>query len=506
MFSSYFGYVVKQKVLLIGLGPHCKRIYIAGLKRFDLSPALIIDIESKRRDVEAFVRERGLASELFFIPDEERDATVLSDYVQSNLDRLIVSHQISHAIISTEPKAHYAYLQYLIIKQIPTLTDKPITSPVDVINNEEQARKISAEYHHLLSLAESYNTPVVVQCQRRYDPRYRWIIDRVGTLIHEYALPVSHIHITHCDGSLNMPDEFFSRENHPYKYGYGKLFHSGYHFIDLANLLLSYDQLSPEKRPSDCLVTSSHYSPHDQLFALDESFYLRAFKQGGYSTFYDLWRNQKYLNMGELDMLALFEFSRGSQVVTTCSLNLLQSGFTRRAWTHLPIDNYKGNGRVRHETLSLQMGPLMNIQVHSYQAYEIKERNNQSIDHQAPGGLEHFDIHIFRNSDIIGGLPHEIVKGSDLFPKQIESSNHFIGYNEYARAECLSDFLNGREGRSNLQAQMLTIDMVTNAYISMCRKRRGEAPVSKFKLTNQNLIEEHSYGKSELCSGIYCRS
>lgn len=50
----------------------------------------------------------------------------------------------------------------------------------------------------------------------------------------------------------------------------------------------------------------------------------------------------------------------------------------------------KGNGRVRHETLSLQMGPLMNIQVHSYQAYEIKERKNQSIDHQAHGGLEHF--------------------------------------------------------------------------------------------------------------------
>lgn len=76
----------------------------------------------------------------------------------------------------------------------------------------------------------------------------------------------------------------------------------------------------------------------------------------------------------------------------------------------------------------------------------------------------------------------------------------------HGEVQCLSDFLNDREGKSNLQAQMLTIDMVTNAYISMCRKRRGEAPVSKFKLANKNLIEEYSYGKSELCSGIYCRS
>jgi hypothetical protein len=148
----------------------------------------------------------------------------------------------------------------------------------------------------------------------------------------------------------------------------------------------------------------------------------------------------------------------------------------------------------------------MNIQVHSYQAHEIKERNNQSIDHCAPGGLEHFDIHIFRNSDIIGGLPHEIVKGNDLFPQQIETSDYFIGYNEYARHECLSDFLNGREGQSTLQSQMLTIDMVTNAYISMCRKRCGEPPVSRFKLTDQNSMEESSHAAAGLCRGIYCRS
>lgn len=211
---------------------------------------------------------------------------------------------------------------------------------------------------------------------------------------------------------------------------------------------------------------------------------------------------------GELDMLALLEFSRDSHVVTTCSLNLLQSGFSRRAWTNLPIDNYKGNGRVRHETLSLQMGPLMNIQVHSYQAHEIKERHNSAYDHDSAGGLEHFDIHIFRNSEIIGGPAHEIFKGKDLFPQKIESSNHFIGFNEYARFECLSDFLNGKMGKSMLQAQTFTIDLVTHAYISMCRKRSGELPISKFKLTDQTFskFNESDYDTTEFCSRLYCKS
>ena len=28
------------------------------------------------------------------------------------------------------------------------------------------------------------------------------------------------------------------RDNHPYKYGYGKLLHSGYHFVDLISIFL----------------------------------------------------------------------------------------------------------------------------------------------------------------------------------------------------------------------------------------------------------------------------
>lgn len=496
---------MKPKIALIGLGHHCKRIYISSLKRLDIEPSLIIDLESKRAEVEHFIKERNLTSKLIFIPNSEKDNNILSEKIQKELDYLISKLQINRAIISTEPKAHYAYLQYFITRRISILTDKPITAPINVINDEEQAKKIRSEYHHLLSLANENDVQVTVQCQRRYDLRYQWIVNEVRKFIKEYDVPITHIQISHCDGSLNMPDEFFSRENHPYKYGYGKLFHSGYHFLDLLSYLLSFDQLSTSKRPCECLITSSHYSPHDQLFALDESFYSHIFENKDYSLFYDLWKANRYLKMGELDVSAILEFSRDSQVITTCSLNLLQSGFTRRAWPHLPFDTYKSNGRVRHESLSLQMGPLMNIQVHSYQAHEIKERHNTSIHHDMAGGLEHFDIHVFRNSDIIGGNPHEVIKGKTLIPKEIEFFSDFKGFNEYARYQCLSDFLNGKQTLSTLQDQMLTIDLITNTYISMCRKRHNDVPISSFKLNDNNLLfnEEYKYDSAEFCSRIY---
>ena len=69
-------------------------------------------------------------------------------------------------------------------------------------------------------------------------------------------------------------------------------------------------------------------------------------------------------------------------------------------------DFYKKNGRIRHERINIQVGPLMNIQIHSYQSKEIKDRLDNKIEEQI-GGLEHFDIDIYRNVDIIGGKPYE---------------------------------------------------------------------------------------------------
>lgn len=505
-FSEDFQSIVHNRILLIGLGPHSKRIYIGGLRRFGLEPCLIIDVESKKADIEAYVKTHDLKSQLYFVPDHQRDLLHLTQSVQDHLDALIDVLNITHAIISTEPKAHFAYLEYLITKKVRTLTDKPITAPVDVINDENQAYKIKQEYEKLIFLADLYQTPVYVQCQRRYDRRYRWIKEKLDHLIKQYDIPVSHLHITHCDGTWNMPNEFFSRENHPYKYGYGKLFHSGYHFIDLAAFLLSYEDLSPHKHPTECMILSTQYGPHDQLLSLDQGFYQKAFnKESLFSASYDLWEQGKCAQMGELDFFSLLEFTRGSHVITSCSLNLLQSGFSRRGWTELPIDNYKGNGRVRHETVSIQLGPLMNIQVHSYQAHEIKERENKNIDQQGPGGLEHFDIHIFRNSDILGGPAHEMIKGSDLFSLTTNEELGFIGYNEYARHECLSDFLFRKKGLSLLSDQKLTIDLVTNAYVALCRKRQKEAPVSKFTLIENKQEKESSYATAEFHSSLYSR-
>ena len=53
-------------------------------------------------------------------------------------------------------------------------------------------------------------------------------------IVDKYQMPITNIEIFHSDGAWEFPHDM-DKENHPYKYGYGKLFHSGYHFIDLLS-------------------------------------------------------------------------------------------------------------------------------------------------------------------------------------------------------------------------------------------------------------------------------
>lgn len=47
----------------------------------------------------------------------------------------------------------------------------------------------------------------------------------------------------------NLQREFESRDDHPYKYGYGMMMHGAYHYVDLATQILSLNaELFPERQ------------------------------------------------------------------------------------------------------------------------------------------------------------------------------------------------------------------------------------------------------------------
>ena len=145
-----------KNTILFGVGPHSKRIYLDLIKQNNIKLRIVVDLKSKEFELRKLISN---TSEMFFIDDNEKDYRELSENSYNSLKELC----IKYAIISTEPKSHYAFTKFCLENNINILVDKPLT----------------------------------------------------------------------------MPSDFINRENHPYKYGDGKLFHSGFHFVDMLAMLIS---------------------------------------------------------------------------------------------------------------------------------------------------------------------------------------------------------------------------------------------------------------------------
>lgn len=476
--------MLKQKsIVLVGLGPHSKRIYMNFFVKHNITPTLIIDTESKKNDVYNYLDEFGIKAECLFVSDAEKDNTSLSINFAKLLIEKINSLNVTHAIISTEPKAHFSYIKFFLDNKVSVLTDKPITAPINVSYDIKMVNKIEEEYLTILKKYEDVKNCGVlfdVMCQRRWHLGYKYIFEELKNIVVKYGVPITSMQIMHSDGMWNMPDEFLYRENHPYKYGYGKAFHSGYHFIDLAAWLLTINDLLPNFKANEFETYASAIRPSDFMNVLNKDFYFNVLQTDKFNHIFDNINKFGFDKFGEIDIYSTVKFLKEKNVISTVVFSLMQNGFSRRSWVDLPLDTYKSNGRVRHEYLNVTIGPLMNIQVHSYQAKEIKEFDVANP--YLTGECDHFDILIFRNCDIIGGDPFEKITLSNILKKN--DIHNYMGHNELAREKCFLDFLNNNSNNYNIRDFHLGIRMTQSIYASICADYNKDNVLIKAEIPN----------------------
>lgn len=456
-----------KKICLVGLGPHAKRIHYRyikdGVTTGILKFAALVDLREKENEINTFfVSETCIPERIFLSNDRNQIApSNLADDVRVFLDKLIEEKEIDGAIISTEPKAHKIYIEYFILKGIPVLTDKPLTAPVGLVHDQEQASKIYTDAVELTELSHHHQTPVYVMSQRREHDAYKYIFKLASDCVNEFGIPITYFDIFHSDGTWSMPGEFYSRENHPYKYGYGKLMHSGYHFVDLAAWVA---EVNANKFPSLQITnTTELLSPRMQYDQIN-----------GYETYNRFFNHNTSApqpeGLGEVDSYTIIKMSvdqeSESTHLTHGRLDLLQSGFSRRAWFELAADTYKGNGRIRHERITIHLGPLMAIQLHSYQSDQVGKTHIDGI-----GGEEHLDVYVFRNDSLIGGRTFERINFGNLLHSKYSSEATYIGQNEISRWKIFQQFISNQKSEALIQNQLVTNKLLSSIYTSAITKQ-----------------------------------
>lgn len=459
----------KKNIALVGVGPLSKRVYLKFFKKFNCDLKLVVDLKCCRDHIKSILDDMGYFQYKFIgVEEKNKDDYLLPDDVQEEIKKSVSELDIKYVVIATEPKAHYAYAKLFLSLDVNILLEKPTVAVKDIINDKRALNRLLFEAEDLVNSYTNRANKFCVMTQRRYHKGYllaRQIIDEV---VSRYNVGISAITINSCDGMWNMPNEL-SREYHPYKYGYGKLFHSGYHHVDLLLYFMAANNSLKDKGIDSMEVYSSAYYPSDFLNNIRSDDYYKIFNERRYNT-----ASYQTDNYGELDIHSLIKFKDGQFTNAIANINLMQSGFSRRSWMDLPEDVYKGNGRIKHELIDIAVGPLLSVKLLSFQS-KLNSENNEGTE---VGDNDHFEIHVYRNCALIGGEPVQVIKIDELMQRDASSED----FNVQAREQLFLDFLNGDGEKSSYPTHYATMKLVYQMYRSLVEGKQVECSFTPYEL------------------------
>ncbi|MFR3182236.1 MAG: Gfo/Idh/MocA family oxidoreductase [Clostridia bacterium] len=464
-------------IMLIGCGPHAKRVYVPKLKEiesnFGIKLKAVVELKEKQEDILPFVSKYFENVNYIFVDKfEEKFKQSLPDELENRLNSIIAEENINSVIIATDPLNHMQYALWALKHNLHILMDKPISTYDNISNNVEQAEQLKRDYELLV---ENYSADkaFIVNAQRRFLPQFQIVQDFVNEIANKYGMPITSMQSTHSDGQWRLPEEVLKFKYHPLL-GWGKVSHSGYHFIDMASKMVKDSFKEASKSFDEISVYSKFIRPSGVLLQQNqrdlEKIFGDKYKQFDSRTDEELLKIYKGKNEAEVDANSIISLSYNGIPVTNITLNLMHNGFSRRSWLNSNMkDLYKGNGRVRHEYHNIEQGCLQNIQIHSYQSKDKHDTNNER-DFEI-GGNNHYDIYVFKNSEIVGGQTLQIIKGKDIAERYFLDKTRIM--NELARHEALKQFLEvivgkrkAKETKSNILDHKMSVELMSLIYKS----------------------------------------
>ncbi|MBB6273153.1 hypothetical protein HDF26_003613 [Pedobacter cryoconitis] len=475
------------RIILIGVGPHSKRVYLPVLtnlrKKFKVEILLAVDVKSEEKKIRHHFKKNDYKVNTLFI---DPFTGQLPETLKAELDHFVNENDINAVIIATEPSVHHVYAEWALGLKLHILMDKPISTRENAVSDLEQAHGILADYQNLLKLYNDFqsekSTIFSVNVQRRYHPGFQCVMEKIKEVSAATNCPVTAINSSHNDGQWRLPSEMVSQDYHSYNKGHGKMSHSGYHLFDIVSQLYHCTGIT-DKAPDHMEVISSLIQPDGFITQMNEQDYLTYFESDyeDVKTYDDQQLSEIFQNYGEIDATIMVRMLKDKKNIANITINLLHNSFSRRSWVIPDADLYKGNGRVKHEYHNIQQGPFQSIQIHSYQAKD-KHQHNSRKDHK-PGGNNHFDIYIFRNIGMLGGEhPLEVITMKDLSAKHNLDDSRLL--TEQAKTAVVEEFLNFIHGHvdkkdlvSNIDSHLDGVKMMSASYVSHINHKAGKNPV-----------------------------
>ena len=457
----------EPRVLIVGFGRHAQRVYWPVLDHLALAGRArlvgIVDLAAESGPVS----DRIVSAEVGLTPFLAADA----EAIDPDLDNYVNRIRPDVVMICTDPEVHVLYAKWALRRGLHVLVDKPVHMVPGAAHSSAVAQQIHDGYLDLLQVlrAERKKKPNLVcsvLAQRRFHPSFRIVRETIEDVYRQVECPVTYYYSFHSDGQWRLPGEIDRISYHGFNRGYGKGAHSGYHFFDLLNWLT-------EPYRDNCNVNSLTV---DSWGNFPTNYAAQVSERSLRRTLGPTVASRETLDdgpwgLGEIDLLSRVQLKSGSSVVTNATVDLLHSGLSARSWEHIGArDLYKGNGRLRHETMYLNMGPFASISVSSLQGEEFQPEKDIWDDEAGVGHELHLDVHVFRNHELIGGDAVTTHRIADQYSPALQGQSR--GHQEDARRLGILEFVGlvtagSRDSDSDLESHGVSSQLMSLAYQSL---------------------------------------
>lgn len=452
----------KTHIVIIGFDEIVVNKYLCiineAIKTGIINGYSIIDLKKEQKNVEKRIKKAEVKpNRAYYLSDP---MTINEEIAIIEFDKIIndirqENEQIK-IYIATELKYHERYLKYCVESGISCLVEKPVFLPVEdgKFAPEEFERRMT-DY---VKKAEKNKCDVSVMTLSRYHSIYTDVVYKmIKEKMLKYKAPITSLHIRHAGGVWNLHKEFLSREDHPYKYGYGMLMHGAYHYVDmLAQYLMLNKSIYPEKQ-FEIAITSYAAYPKDQNDRIS-----KLVSEKLKDNCPDWWKKEgKDIDFGETDITSTYclREKNTKKVLTLGTISLEQTTPSVRTWIDIPEGLYNKNGRTSDVNLEIQLSTLFAASV---KCYKVPNNDGKPVE-RLP-----IKPHIITRANA-ALLPDEEYETKKIYPEV---------YNSDSNKTILLKWIQGKENRSTLKQHLPVVKLM--GAIGMSLKKPGESVLIDF--------------------------
>ncbi len=451
---------MRKNLLIFGCGQHaqdCQYVILNNLyeRKKQISVRLLVELDVQRDWVNNFLQKQSLRpQECFFLPDNDRNSPSINPDLLNLLEK--IKTEIDGVLICTEPKAHKKYIEWAIKNNLDVLTDKPLTAPPV---NKTGPLQIWQDYLDIENWLKNSKATITLMMNKRLHKAFSYLYEQVKDVILQCNVPVTHIEISDACGVWTLPQEYADIENHPHKYGYGVLLHTGFHYIDLLTHFQRLNHLI-ELKEDDILVNACGTTPYDVLHQMTAENYNNLFNTDSFTQEFKQLDWNAYKQYGLLDLISSFQFLKDDAVITQASLTMLQNSLSSRTEQIDPFNYNRGvSGKQTLTHIGIFVGPLFYARLSYCQATELTEERP----------VYFYGIEFYRNSRLIGGKPYQRQIFKDFV--ELPYLKHPVSLNYVSKEEIVLNWLNGANPKTEFSSYACPVHLTARVFEEIFKKR-----------------------------------